>query len=176
LYEKGLSEQSYAISAESLEAMTKVNPTVAMQKAKSLENETGKKLIYAIADLYANNGSDENAAFFVKAKNQFNGFELLGFGSIYGKFLKRCTKPETALAGANDLGGLAKSGNKYVKYGALKVIKTYLIDNYESRESKLKSGIDAAKKENKDVAAMETELKTVSDTKTKLVEIYNSVK
>lgn len=176
LYEKGLSEQSYAINAESLEAMTKVNPAVAMQKAKSLENETGKKLIYAIADLYANNGSDDNAAFFVKAKNQFNGFELLGFGSIYGKFLKRCTKPETALTGANDLGGLARSGNKYVKYGALKVIKTYLIDNYESRESKLKSNIDAAKKENKDVAALETELKTISDTKAKLVEIYNSVK
>jgi aminopeptidase N len=176
LYEKGLTEQSYAINAECLEAMTKVNPTVAMQKAKSLENETGKKLIYAIADLYANNGSDENAPFFAKAKSQFNGFELLGFGGIYGKFLKRCTKPETAIAGANDFAGLTKSGNKYVKYGALKVMKTYLVENYESRESKLKSNIETAKKENKDVTAMETELKTVTETKNKLTDIYNSVK
>jgi aminopeptidase N len=176
LYEKGLSEQSYAINAECLEAMTKVNPAVAMQKAKSLENENGKKLIYAIADLYANNGSDDNAAFFARAKTQFNGFELLGFGGIYGKFLKRCTKPETAIAGANDFAGLAKSGNKYVKYGAQKVMKTYLIDNYESRESKLKSNIEAAKKENKDVTAMNAELQKISETKAKLTEIYNSVK
>ncbi|MBK7666370.1 MAG: M1 family peptidase [Sphingobacteriaceae bacterium] len=176
LYEKGLSEQSYAINGESLEAMTKVNPTVASQKAKTLENETGKKLIYAIADLYSNHGSDENAPFYAKAKTQFNGFELLGFASIYGKFLKRCTKPETAIAGANDLAGLTKGGNKYVKYGALRVLKTNLVENYEGRESKLKSNIEAAKKENKDVTAMNAELKTVTETKNKLTDIYNSVK
>jgi aminopeptidase N len=176
LYEKGLSEQSYAINAECLEAMTKVNPTIALQKAKALENETGKKLIYAIADLYSNHGSDENAPFFAKAKTQFNGFELLGFGSIYGKFLKRCTKPETAIDGANDLAKMASTGGKYVRYGALRVLKTSLVENYESRESKLKSNIEAAKKENKDVTAMTAELKTVSETKAKLTEIYNSVK
>jgi aminopeptidase N len=176
LYEKGLSEQSYAINGESLEAMTKVNPTVALQKAKALENETGKKLIYAIADLYSNHGSDENASFFAKAKTQFNGFELLGFASIYGKFLKRCTKPETAIAGANDFAAMTKGGNKYVKYGALRVLKTNLVENYESRESKLKSAIETATKENKDVKAMNTELKIVTETKNKLTEIYNSVK
>ncbi len=176
LYEKGLSEQSYAINAECLEAMTKVNPAVALQKAKSLENETGKKLIYAIADLYSTQGSDDNAPFFAKAKTQFNGFELLGFGSIYGKFLKRCTKPETAIAGANDLATMAKSGGKYVQYGAKRVLKTSLVENWESKESKLKTDIEAAKKENKDVTAMNAELKTVSETKAKLTEIYNSVK
>ncbi len=176
LYEKGLSEQSYAINGESLEAMTKVNPAVALQKAKSLENETGKKLIYAIADLYSNHGTDENMPFFAKAKTQFNGFELLGFASIYGKFLKRCTKPETAIAGANDFAAMTKGGNKYVKYGALRVIKTNLVENYESRESKLKSAIETAIKENKDVTAMNAELKTVTETKNKLTDIYNSVK
>ncbi len=176
LYEKGLSEQSYAINAECLEAMTKVNPTVALQKAKSLENETGKKVIYAIANLYSHHGNDDNAAFFAGARKQFNGFELLGFGSMYGNFLKRCTKPETAIAGANDLAGMAASGGKYVRYGALRVLKTSLVENYESRESKLKSSIETAKKENKDVTAMNAELKTVSETKTKLTEIYNSVK
>ena len=156
--------------------MTKVNPTIALQKAKALENETGKKLLYAIADLYSNHGSDENAPFFVKARTQFNGFELLGFGSIYGKFLKRCNKPETAIDGANDLAKMASTGGKYVRYGALRVLKTSLVENYESRESKLKSSIEAAKKENKDVTAMNAELKTVSETRAKLTEIYNSVK
>ncbi|HWY13421.1 MAG TPA: M1 family aminopeptidase [Bacteroidia bacterium] len=175
MYEKGLSEQSYAINAECLEALTKVNPTLAMQKAKSLENETGKKLIYAIADLYANNGNDDNEAFFTKAKTQFNGFELLGFGSIYGKFLKRCTKPETAITGANNLASMTKGG-RYVKYGALRVMKTSLVDVWEGKEKKLKTDIETAKKENKDVTAMTAELKTATETKDKLNEIYNTVK
>ncbi len=176
LYEKGLSEQSYAINAECLEAMAKINPELALQKAKSLENETGKKLIYAIADLYSKKGSDEQAPFFAKARTRFSGFELMGFGGIYGNFLKRCTKPETAIAGATDLASMAANGGKYVRYGAMRVLKVSLIENYESRESKLKSNIEAAKKENKDVTAMNTELKTVSETKAKLTEIYNSVK
>ncbi len=176
LYEKGLSEQSYAVNAECLEAMTKVNPAVALQKAKSLENETGKKLLYAVADLYSNHGTDDNAPFFAKAKTQFHGFELLGFGSIYGKFLKRCTKPETAIEGANDLAKMASTGGKYVQYGAKRVLKTSLVENWESKESKLKADIETAKKENKDVTAMNAELKTVSETKAKLTEIYNSVK
>ena len=138
------------------------------EKAKTLENETGKKLIYAIADLYSNNGSDENAPFFAKAKTQFNGFELLGFGSIYGKFLKRCTKPETAIAGANDLAAMAKSGGKYVQYGAKRVLKSSLVENWESKESKLKTDIETAKKENKDVTAMSAELKTVIKTEIQL--------
>ena len=100
----------------------------------------------------------------------------MGFGSIYGNFLKRCTKPETVLAGANELAGMAKGGGRYVKYGALRVLKMSLVDNWESKEKKLKADIDAATKENKDVTAMNTELKTVTDTKTKLTEIYNSVK
>ena len=176
MYEKGLTEQSYAINAECLEAMTKVNPTIALQKAKALENETGKKLIYAIAGLYSKHGSDDNAAFFIKARTQFNGFELLGFGGIYGNFLKRCAKPETVLSGANELAGMAKGGGRYVKYGALRVLKTSLVDNWESKESKLKSAIETATKENKDVTAMNAELKIVTETKNKLIEIYNSVK
>ena len=176
LYEKGLSEQSYAINAECLGALTKVNPAIALMKAKALENETGKKLIYAIADLYSHHGNDDNASFFANARKQFNGFELLGFGSMYGNFLKRCTKPETAIAGANDLARMASSGGKYVQYGAKRVLKTSLVENWENKESKLKSNIEAAKKENKDVTAMNAELKTVTETKNKLTEIYNSLK
>lgn len=176
LYEKGLNEQSYAINAESLEALSKINTPLAMQKAKALENETGKKLLYAIGNLYATNGTDENISFFTKAKDQFNGFELLGFSSLYGKFLKRCTKPETVLTGANEMAALAKNGNKYVKYGALSVIKSMLINTWDAKEKKLRSEVEAAKKENKDASALETDLKTASDTKAKLNEIYSSIK
>lgn len=176
LYEKLLNEQSFAIVSSALEGLVKSNPTLAMQKAKALENEKGKKLVFAIADLYANNGNDDNALFFTNAKSQFSGFELLGYTSIYGKFLKRCTKPETAINGANELSKMTKSSNQYVRYGALKVLKTSLVENWQSKEDKLNSAIEIAKKESKDIAALESEKKIVTETKNKLIEIYNSVK
>lgn len=176
LYEKAMNEQSYSILSAALQGLAKANPTLAMQKAKSLENEKGKKLIFTIADLYANNGTDENHSFFVNAQSQFSGFELLGYTSVYGKFLKRCTKPETVLAGAAELKKMAKSGNQYVRYGALKVIKSSLVDNWQSKEDKLSSAIEKDKKEGKDVSGLEAEKKAAGELKSKLVEIYNSVK
>lgn len=176
VYEKALGEQSYVIISKALSAVSKSNPALAMQKAKGLENESGKKVLYAIADLYATQGNDDNMAFFKNVKSKFTGFELLGYGSLYGKFLKRCIKPETALAGAGDLSKMAKSDNKFVKYTALRIYKSSLVDNWQDKEDKLKSKIETATKDSKDVTALNAELKTVSDTKNKLVEIYNAVK
>jgi len=59
LYEKALTEQSYAVVAEGFDAIAKVNPELAMKKAVALENEPSKEIIYSIADLYAKNGTDE---------------------------------------------------------------------------------------------------------------------
>lgn len=176
LYEKSVNEQSYAIVAAALSGLVKSAPEIAMQKAKGLESEKGKKLVFAIADLYANHGSDDNATYFLTAKNLFSGFELLGFTSTYGKFLKRCTKPETVIAGANELSKMTSSSNKYVRYGALKVLKSSCVDFWQEKEDKLKSAIETAKKENKDVTQLESDKKTVSETKNKLIEIYNFVK
>ncbi len=176
LYEKALNEQSYAIIGEALAAVAKTNTVIAMQKAKGLENDGGKKILLAIADIYASNGTDENLEFFNKAKSKFSGFELLGYGSLYGKFLKRCTKPETALAGADELSKMAKSDNKFVKYTALKIFKNSLIDEWEERENKLKSNLEAKQKANADIASLISEIKIAGNTKTKLQEIYNTVK
>jgi aminopeptidase N len=137
LYEKSLGEQSYAIVAKALEALSKTNPTVAMQKAKGLENESSKKVLFAIADLYAQNGSDEHFEFFSKVKNRYQGFELLGFVSVYGKFLKRITNKESILKGGADMAAWAKTSNQYVKFGSLKVLKS-LADSQPEGEVKTK--------------------------------------
>ena len=128
LYEKALTEQSYAVVAEGFDAIAKVNPELAMKKAVALENEPSKEIIYSIADLYAKNGTDENHAYFKKVRNQFNGFELMAYGNIYGKFLKRCTKPETVIEGAKEIAKMGASDNKYVKYAAQKVMKDNLLN------------------------------------------------
>jgi aminopeptidase N len=178
LYEKALNEQSYAIVSEGFDAIAKINPELAMKKAVALENEPSKEIIYSIADLYAKNGTDENHAYFKKVKSQFSGFELMAYGNIYGKFLKRCAKPETAIDGAKELAKVGAGDNKYVKYAAQKVMKDNLVNVWQDKEDKLKAKIEKAKTDATvgDVTKMTEELKTVSDTKKQILDLYNSIK
>ena len=178
LYEKALNEQSYAIVSEGFDAIAKNNPELAMKKALALENEPSKEIIYSIADLYAKNGTDENHVYFKKVKKQFSGFELMAYGNIYGKFLKRCTKPETAIDGAKELAKIGASDSKYVKYAAQKVMKDNLVNVWQDKEDKLKAKIEKAKTDATvgDVTKMTEELKTVSDTKKQILDLYNSIK
>jgi aminopeptidase N len=176
LYEKALSEQSYAIVSEGFDAIAKTNPELAMKKAKALENEMSKEIIYSIADLYSKNGTDENHEYFKKVKKQFSGFELLAYGNIYGKYLKRATNPAIAIDGAKEIAKLGASDSKYVKYAAQKVMKDNLLNVWQDKEDKLNAKIERAKKENQDVTALTAELKTVSDTKKQILDLYNSIK
>lgn len=176
LYENMLKEQSYAIVSEGFDAIAKINPELAMKKAVDLESEPSKEIIYSIADLYAKHGTDANHGFFKKVKKQFNGFEMLAYGNLYGKFLKRCTKPETAIDGAQQIAKIGMSDSKYVKYAAQKVMKDNLLNVWQDKEDKLSAKIEKAKKENQDITAMNTELKTVSDTKKQILDLYNSIK
>ena len=176
LYEQALNEQSYAIVSEGFDAIASLNPLLAMKKAVVLENETSKDLMYSIMDLYAKNGSDANHEYFKKIKKHFSGFELMSFGNLYGKFLKRCTKPETVIEGAKVLTKLAASDNKYVKYAAQKVIKDNLINVWQGKEDKLNSQIEKLKKENQDATDLNTELKMVQETKKQILDLYNSIK
>ncbi len=176
LYESALNEQSYAIVAEGLAGISKSNPELALQKAKALEGETSAKIMYAVADLYATSGNDDNASYFRKSKSQFTGFALMGYSNMYGKFLKRCTKPQTAIDGANDFASIANTDNKYVKYTALKVLKDNVLKTWQEKEDKLNSAIEKSKATNADTSTLTNELKTASDTKKQILDIYNSIK
>lgn len=176
LYEKALGEQSYAIASEGFDAIAKSNPELAMKKAKALEGEPAKEIIYSIMDLYARNGTDENHAFFKAVKKQFSGFELMAYGNMYGKFLKRTNSPSVALDGANEMAKLGRSDNKYVKYAAQKVMKDNLLNVWQDKEDKLKTKIAKAEADKQDTSALTAELKTVSDTRKQIQEIYTSIR
>lgn len=176
LYEKALSEQSYAIASEGFDAIAKSNPELAMKKAKALENEPSKDIIYSIMDLYAKHGTDENHAFFVNVQKQFSGFELMAYANMYGKFLKRSNSPAVALDGAKEMAKLGRSDNKYVKYAAQKVMKDNLLNVWQDKEDKLKAKIAKTEADNQDTSALNTELKTVSDTKKQIQELYNAAR
>lgn len=181
LYEAALNEQSYAIVSEGFDAIAKTNTELAMKKAKQLEGENSKEIMFSVMDLYSKNGTDENHEYFKSIKKNFSGFELMGYGNMYGKYLKRVTKPETAIDGAKELAKIGKSDNKYVKYAAQKVMNDNLVKVWQDKEDKLNAKIEKAKKDAStssanEVEKMAAELKTVSETKKQIVELYNSIK
>jgi aminopeptidase N len=162
--EKALNEMSYAICAEALDYYGKIDVKMAMQKAKAFENENGKDVLYTIAELYANYGSDEQVGFFRANIKNVSGFEMISFFSYYAKCAKRCNNSVSAIIAAQDFETIAKGGNKFTKFGAQKSLKD-LLSVWEQKEK-------AAKANNTN----EKELKTISETKLIIANSYNAVK
>lgn len=175
LNESALSEQSYAICGEALENIFKKNPAVSMTKAKQFENESGKKVLFPVAELYSKQGSDAQMPFFRNMLKYVNGFEMMTFTSYYSKTAIRCSDPKNMLVAAKDLAAIGKDANKFVKYAAKKGVRD-LLSAAEKNEKTAQETIDAGKKENKDVTAAEKELKTISPVKEELSKLYADLK
>ena len=175
LNEKALQEQSYSICGEALDAIAKKDPKLAMEKAKSFENESGKKVLFPVAELYSKHGGDAQIPFFRNALKYINGFELMSFCNLYAKTAMRCNDPKNVLLTAGDLAIMGKDGGKFLKYTTQKGIKD-IMALWAKKEQSTRETIDTAKKENKDTAALEKELKTTSSTGEELGKIYDSIK
>jgi aminopeptidase N len=176
IYANALTERSYAIIGSGLRAMAKESPQAALQKSKEFENEKSDKIQFTIMDLYSNYGDDSNNDFFVKQKDNFTGFEAIGFINNYGQYLKRCIKDETVLGGAAVIKTYTEKGkNVYVKYSAQKALKD-LVKMYQDKEDELTSKLEDLKKQNKDASSVNAQLSSVTSTKNKLKEVYEAAK
>lgn len=173
--DKAFSEASYAINAVAFDHLVARDNKQAMEKAKQLEGETGKSLMFSIAGLYAEYGSDDQIPFFTNSMRYINGFELITFLNDYTKVAKRCAKSESALTAATDFEWIARGGGRFTKFGAVKGIKD-LFNIWETKEKTLAAKIENGKKENKDVASSEKELKEIVSTKESLQKSYDRAK
>lgn len=174
LNEKALSETSYAICGEALDAIIKRDPKLAMEKAKQFDTENGKDVVFPVADLYSNHGGDAQIAFFQNNIKYMTGFEMLSFCSLYSKLGKRCSA-EGAITIAQDLEHLSKGANRFTKYGAIKGVKD-ILGVWESKEKAAKTKLEAAKSKNENVASVETELKEATQAKETIAKIYAAIK
>jgi aminopeptidase N len=175
LNENALSEQSYAICGEAIQGLAKGNPKLAMEKASRFENESGKDVLFPIANLYATYGGDSQIQFFHSALRYINGFELMTFCASYVKTAKACKNPSNAITAAKDLEVLNKGASKYIKFTTSKGLKD-LLSTWESRESTAQANLDSAKKEKKDTVELEKELKIIKETKSLLAGMYERSK
>lgn len=173
--ERAMTEESYAICGEGLQAIAKANPVKAMEKAKLFENESGKDVLFPIANLYSTNGGDNQLQFFHNAIKYFNGFELMSFCNFYAKTTKRFENNANVLIAAHDLEIIGKTGNKYVKYTCIKGLKD-ILGVWETKETTTKKNIETAKMENKETASAEANLKSITLTKELLTKMLSDLK
>ncbi|MFL5764931.1 MAG: M1 family aminopeptidase [Bacteroidia bacterium] len=179
IYKNGMSSRSYYVISSSINAIAKVNPEEGMKYAKQNENEKNVDLLYAVAEVYGDYGSDDNNAFFVNAKDKFTGFAVIGYVNLYGVFLKKVKRDETVNSGVDLLAGIAKQEgvNKYVAYYAKRSIKD-LVTMYDDRIAANSGKIKDAKSANSNapVAELETQIERDKAQRERIANVLNSLK
>lgn len=119
LFAKQLESQSYAVQAAALVAMSNVNPTLAMKKAKSLEATEQASLKQAVVGVYAKSGGTAEWNYIrenfdvATAQGKFNMFE--GMGDMLGRL-------DDPKAFAEDLDRLKALGLQYKRYSVDKAV------------------------------------------------------
>ena len=179
LYKSALNDRSYSVLGTALIAISKADPEAGVLLAKQYETEKSNDILFVIADLYANYGSDDNNEFFVKVADKFTGFSKIGFVSLYDLFLKKVKKDETINSGVDVLKGIAEdSSSKWGAYYAKKSIKGFAT-MYEDRANDNSQKLKTLKKENTATAGiqvLERKIESEKAQELKILNIYNELK
>ncbi len=159
-----LNDSSYNVMTTALEHYIAKNPNqLAVLKPYELDNNS--TLRYALTQIYAEHGTDEQYNYMLKALNSATGFGKLGIVQNMGAYLER-TSPETTEKGAivlaetarkassrfvamqttNTLNKLNKFVNNKIKELETKPEKVDQLNRYRKIADLLKTELDALKK------------------------------
>ena len=114
-------------------------------------------MLYAIAALFSENGSDNELIFYKNNLKWMNGFEILGFAKHYVATTARCSNFQNYLNTGKDLAMIGKGANKIIA----KYIGDYMKDLLGVVDTKEKSAIGQKEKD---------ELKNIKSELNKLLE------
>ncbi|MBC7863628.1 MAG: DUF3458 domain-containing protein, partial [Bacteroidia bacterium] len=174
VYTAAMEDKSYRVIGSALSAIAKNNPKEAMEKAKTMENETTPGILFSVMDIYSKNGTEANNDFFMRSAKNFGGFSAIGYYNMYGLFLKKCNY-ETVLKGAEFIRDKMKgSANKYVKFYAQKAIKDEINRANQDMEQ-LNIKIEAAKKAGTATGELDAEMNNLKGIKEKLDGFYSDI-
>lgn len=84
-------DSSYHVVSTALRNLGKVNPTLAMEKAKTLEQEPSSKMLLGVASLYGTHGDATKFEFFQNALmgTKLSGFDQLGTMNTFTMFISK---------------------------------------------------------------------------------------
>jgi aminopeptidase N len=95
VYKNTANDKSYYVMGRSLSAIADINPEEGLQMAKKLENEKSSTVLSAVAEIYAEKGTDTESKFFEQGMDRVTGYSKINFLAAYGKYLKRDLSDET---------------------------------------------------------------------------------
>jgi aminopeptidase N len=141
-------DQSYLVVSTALKNLGKINPKVAMEKAKPLEAEKSSKMLVGIAQLYGAHGEKDKFSFFeaVLKGNSLQGFDQLGVMNSLTFFISR-QEIEMINQSFNLYESMSKEGGFYTKMFLPQNI-TYLISMFDAKIEELNEEIAAYEKNN----------------------------
>lgn len=176
IYKSALTDRSYTVIGEAMNAISAKNPAEAVKIAKSLEKEDNSTVKIAIANLYASKGSDAENEFFLTAAKDMSGFEKYMFVQAYGRYL--LTRDEhivsTGLASLEDVA--RNSTAWWMRLSGAQAISA-LLSKYSDMENELKASVEEMKKTNQNgLAEKQAKLEKVSAMKQKISTLLEDIK
>lgn len=129
---------SYATSAAALKGLNKHFPNQAYELAKRREPEAKKDQKYAVAEVYAENGSVEHMSFFNNIMDKLSGFEIFSFSSTYVDYLSK-QDISVIKENLNRVTEVAENGDPwYIRYAGMQMM-IKLKEEMEDKETEAAS-------------------------------------
>jgi aminopeptidase N len=180
VYKDALNDKSYTVLSYALIAIATTNSNEGIVLAKQYENEKNSNVLFTIADLYANYGSDDNNDFFVRSINKYSEYSKIDFINLYGMFLKKVKKDETINSGIEVLKAVAedKSVSRWTSEYAKKAINE-LATMYETKANDNSQKLKTLKETNSgasEIQGLEKQIDSEKMQTQKIKGIYNGIK
>jgi aminopeptidase N len=169
---------SYDVDVAALKSLYNKNETQGFELARSMEQDSSSAIIEGIASIYADHGTGEQNAFFLKRFKKTRGMSRYHTMGDYSKFLKRCDDT-TIASGIKVFEEVARHGSPWwVKLSAVQALSN-ISDIYDERQGKAQSKLDDLRKISKDenlIAQKEKEIDNYKKEKDILKDIISQVK
>ncbi|GIV27837.1 MAG: aminopeptidase [Bacteroidia bacterium] len=167
-------EYSSDIISAALFGLNEVDKNKAIEYAIKFEKDKSKRIIIAIAQIYADNGSEKYWDFFKTHLTTFTGFETFSYIGMLNKYIKNLNHSGTAITIAKTLNEHYNHAEKVSKF-AYKQTLLNLSKIWSEKEKNLKDAINKNIQNNEPTQNLEDQLRTVSETVNKIKEITNNL-
>ncbi len=167
-------EYSADLISAALYGLNELDKSQALKYAEKFATEKSKKIIMAVANIYADNGNEKYWDFFKTHLSTFTGFETFGFIATLNKYIKKLNNSGTAIAAAKTLSLYYKNSEKISQFAIKKTILD-LVKAWDEKETNLKNALNTNKQNNEPTQNIEEQLKTVSETLKTLKDISKNL-
>lgn len=122
LLQKATNDPSYRVVSSALNALYEKNAKAGLEAAKKLENEESTSITLTLAEIYAEDGSEDHLAFFQESLKTISGFNIYPLSMSFGNYLEKQDR-ELIVKALPQLTQIAKgSGVWWTRMGAVNSI------------------------------------------------------